>query len=314
MPARLANRPRFRRRIVVPLILLVLTCFSTFWAGAAIAPAAYISECQRSGSLLPLRQVLLVHYKDGLIYMVAAISILFAHEMGHFLATLYHRVPSSFPYFLPMPATPFGTWGAVIRMDGSTANRLQVFDIGIAGPIAGLCVAVSVMCLGLQHLHLHLANGKGSLVLPVPLGVALLSHIIGPTPRGIFEHLALGNLEGNPLYMAGWFGFLVTGLNMMPISQLDGGHVTYCLFGRKSRLISIAVLVSVISYMVISQQFVLSVWVLIILFLGPYHPPTSDDRVRLGGLRYLLGIASLSLPVLCMPVPIIEALSLIMRA
>jgi len=314
MPARLAGRPQFRRRVLVPLILLVLTCFSTFWAGAAIVPASYISECQRSGSLLPIRQVLLTHYKDGLIYMAAAISILFAHEMGHFLATLYHRVPSSLPYFLPMPATPFGTWGAVIRMDGSTANRLQVFDIGIAGPIAGMLVAVPVMYLGLQHLHLNLHNGRGSLELPLPLGAALLSHVAGAAPRRIYEHLALGQLEGNPLFMAGWFGFLVTGLNMMPISQLDGGHVTYCLFGRKSRLISIAVLVSVISYMVIRQQFVLSVWVLIILFLGPYHPPTSNDRVRLGAVRYLLGVASLALPVLCMPVPIIEAISLIMRA
>jgi membrane-associated protease RseP (regulator of RpoE activity) len=299
---------------VLPVILLVLTCLSTFWAGAAIVPGTYLLECQRYGTLLPIRQVLWAHYQDGLIFMAAAVSIVFAHEMGHFVATLYHRVPASLPYFLPMPATPFGTMGAVIRMEGGVANRLQVFDIGIAGPIAGLLVAVPVMCIGLQHLDLQVNNGHGSLALPLPLGAALLSHLFGTKPWPPMTGFPLGHLEGNPWFMAGWFGFLITGLNMMPVSQLDGGHVAYCLFTQKSRWISRGILLSAIVYMIVRQQFELGIWVLIILFLGPYHPPTTDDRVRLGAVRYLLGLASLTLPVLCLPMPIVKMVSLIMSA
>jgi hypothetical protein len=309
----LTHRPR-RRRIVVPVILLLLTCLSTFWAGAAIVPGAYLMQCLREGSLLPVRQVVFAHYQEGLIYMAATVSILFAHEMGHFLATIYHRVPSSLPHFLPMPFTPFGTMGAVIRMEGGVADRVQVFDIGIAGPIAGLLVAVPVMCMGLQHLDLHVHNGKGSFALPLPLGAALLSHVFGTTPWKPLTSFSLGYLAGNPWFMAGWFGFTITGLNMMPVSQLDGGHVTYCLFGRTSRWISRGVLVAAIVYMIVRQQFDLGVWVLIILFLGPYHPPTSNDRVPLGKVRYALGLLSLALPVLCLPVPIIKTVSIIFRA
>jgi membrane-associated protease RseP (regulator of RpoE activity) len=106
-------------------------------------------------------------------------------------------------------------------------------------------------------------------------------------------------VPGNPFYMAGWFGMLITGLNMMPISQLDGGHVIYALFRRRSHYLARGFLVSTIAYMVISENYTWTLMVVIVTFLGADHPPTADDNVPLGRVRYLIGLASLAIPVLC---------------
>ena len=101
------------------------------------------------------RQLCVAHWQDGLVYMVCVMGILLTHEMGHFLVTLRYRVPASFPYFVPLPISPIGTMGAVIFMDSNRANRREMFDIGLAGPLAGLLVAVPVMCVGIAQLDLR---------------------------------------------------------------------------------------------------------------------------------------------------------------
>jgi membrane-associated protease RseP (regulator of RpoE activity) len=108
-------------------------------------------------------------------------------------------------------------------------------------------------------------------------------------------------LAGNPLFVAGWVGFLITGLNMLPISQLDGGHVIYCLFGRRSRWIARGMLVGAMIFIVVAKAYAWALMVLIILFIGPDHPPTRNDHVRLGFFRVLLGLLSLAIPILCLP-------------
>ncbi len=299
-------RPMPRRRVVLPLTLFALTCLSTFWVGASLEPLQYLETSLQSDSLLPVRKVIVERYRDGLIYMAALLGILFAHEMGHFLMTVAYRVPASFPYFLPLPITPIGTLGAVISVDGRLANRKQIFDIGLAGPIAGLIVAVPLMFYAAAHLELAINNGKGGYALGMPIGIWLILQCVAPENIDHYDAFWLGHLQGNPLFLAGWVGFLITGLNMIPISQLDGGHVIYCLLGRRSYWVARGILLAVGFHVVwsLAARREPSPWLvmaLLVLVIGPYHPPTRDDSIPIGLWRAVLGILSLTIPILCLP-------------
>src|SRR5262245_57657652 len=159
--------------------------------------------------------------------MVCVLAILFAHEMGHFLMTLWHGVPASYPYFIPFPLSPFGTMGAVISMDGVKANRREIFDIGLAGPLAGLVVAIPIMAIGITQLDSTEPGYGIGFGLPL-LVTQWLSHL---QPTGYEGQTVVYASQMNPYFAAGWVGLMITGLNMMPVSQLDGGHVSYCLLG-----------------------------------------------------------------------------------
>jgi len=295
-------RPPVRRRVWLPIFLFLLTMASTFIAGATgWLPQAYVAF---TSDPIPLRLAILKHWDDGLIYMACLLAMLLAHEMGHFLATLYYRVPASFPYFLPLPVTPIGTLGAVIRMDNRDANRKQMFDIGIAGPLAGLVVVIPLLVVGIQRLDftqpevLPPVQAEHLYKLGLPLGLRLLMQDM--SPPGYNGETAIDITRVNPYFMAGWVGLLVTALNMMPVSQLDGGHVTYTLFGKKAHWIARAFMIITIAYMVYGGLYQLSLMIAIILLIGIDHPPTSDDTAPIGWFRYAIGIGSLVIPVLCL--------------
>jgi Zn-dependent protease len=292
------GKPPRRRRLKLPLSLFLLTCVSTFLAGVASWNPVTLMVMMWHDGLMPLRRMLMTHWQDGLLYMGAALAILLIHEMGHFVATLIHRIPASFPYFLPFPISPLGTLGAVIGMEGSRANRKEIFDIGLAGPIAGLVVAVPMFVLGLQQMDLTQYQ-FGAFQLDIPLAGRWLMQAC-QTP-GYEPGQMLWQAQLNPLLMAGWVGLFVTGLNMLPVSQLDGGHVIYTLFGRKSHWIARTFILFAIMYMLISKNFGLSVMIGLILFIGTDHPPTRDDSVPLGWFRTILGGLSLVIPLLCFP-------------
>ena len=173
-----------------------------------------------------------VNWQQGLLYMGVVLGILLMHEMGHFLMTLRHRIPASLPYFIPLPIVPFGTLGAVIGMEGSKANRRELFDMGVAGPLAGLAVTLPVLWIGIRQLG-PAAPVPGDLCFHNPL---LIQYLIAwlrpdyPTPAVLCLN------QFNAFLMAGWVGVLVTGLNMLPVSQFDGGHVAYALLGRRGRI------------------------------------------------------------------------------
>jgi membrane-associated protease RseP (regulator of RpoE activity) len=150
-------------------------------------------------------------------------------RMGHFVMTLIYRVRSTLPYFIPLPISPIGTMGAVIGMDGASADRKQIFDIGLAGPLAGLIVAIPICWIGAGQLDLT-PDAAAEHKLRLPLAMRLMVDHLQP---GAYNHqLGIPFAQLNAYFMAGWVGMLVTGLNMVPVSQLDGGHVTYALFGR----------------------------------------------------------------------------------
>ncbi len=291
------------RRYRVPTILFLLTCLSTFWVGiTAWQPIDTLLIAYENGNLMNVRQSVLAHWGQGLIYMSSVLAILVLHELGHFIATIIYRIPATAPIFLPFPFNPIGTLGAVIGMQGKDANRRQIFDIGIAGPLAGLVVAIPISILGVSQLDLSVA-GQGGLGFKVPL---LMDWMIRWFEIAGYENNTIWLNQLNPYFSAAWVGFLVTGLNMMPVGQLDGGHVMYTLFGQRAHWIAKAAIVLAIAFMVYYQHFVLVVMVLLLLIIGTEHPPTQDDTVEIGWFRWCLGLASLTIPFLCFPPMIFE--------
>jgi membrane-associated protease RseP (regulator of RpoE activity) len=231
----------------------------------------------------------------GLRLATAVMSILLAHEMGHYLACRYYRVEATLPFFLPAPIiNPLvGTFGAVIRIKSPFPHRRALFDIGIAGPLAGFAVCLPVLWLGLLEAQV-VPNDPASfgLTLGQPLLFRLAARVVlGSVPSG--STLLIG-----PLGMAAWFGLLITALNLVPIGQLDGGHVAYALFGRHAERLSRAVWwVCVGSIIVIGPSFIL--WTILVRVLGLRHPPTLDDGAALGRTRVAVAALGLAVFVLC---------------
>lgn len=244
---------------------------------------------------------LIDNWWQGLVYMAAVMAILLAHEMGHFLQAVRYRIPASLPFFIPMPISPIGTMGAVIGMRGSQADRKQLFDIGLTGPLAGLLVALPLAWIGIRTAQPVPINADGYFGSPL-LFTLLVGWLRPDDPAG----LALVH-SSNPLLMASWVGMLVTGLNMLPIGQLDGGHVAYALLGRRAHWLARAMVATALVFIVAEQQYAWSLMLALVIVLGTSHPQTADDHVALGRWRTLLGAASLAIPVFCLtPFPYYE--------
>ena len=306
------SHPGRGRHVVLPALLFAATCLSTFWTGAAdwkpvghlalleTAIAGFFENLQQGSPMAALRQAAAVaqlNFSQGLIYMAAVLGILLTHEMGHFLFARRNRIPASLPYFIPVPVIPFGTMGAVISMEGSAANRREMFDMGIAGPLAGLAVTLPITLLGIWQLPAVPAAGD-SFVFHNPLLFQYLIQYLRPdypTPEAF--HLG----QFNPFLMAGWMGMLVTGLNMLPISQLDGGHVAFALLGRRSHVLARALLIAAILFVLAKEQYGWVIMIVVVTLLGTDHPPTADDHCELGRTRRIIGWLSLAIPILCFP-------------
>lgn len=234
------------------------------------------------------------HWQRGLLYMAAVMTVLTAHEAGHFIAARIHGIPATLPFFIPVPVLLTGTLGAVIGMEGSRANRRQLFDIALAGPLAGLVVAVPALVAGI-------ATGSGSVDNPFalpPLARWLLAAVRPDLPAG-------GTIAPNALFMAGWVGLLVTGLNMIPISQLDGGHIAYAVFGRRGNWLARGMLLAAIAAIVCLRQDNWIAMVVVVTLLGVDHPPIRDEIRPLGPLRTVVGILAFLIPLVTfMPEPL----------
>ncbi|UQA62097.1 site-2 protease family protein [Polyangium aurulentum] len=245
---------------------------------------------------------------------VPLLAILLTHEFGHYFAARYHGVPASLPYFIPFPViNPVGTMGAVIAMPERIRSRNALLDIGAAGPLAGLVVAIPVLVIGLMGSKVGPMPEHGALEGQSILYIALKRIVLGPIPEGWDVNL-------NATAMAGWAGLLVTMLNLLPVSQLDGGHIAYALFGPKqnrfARLLHFALLVPVfVNFCRFVPQAILThgdvemalgnsvswlPWfgILFVLkrFAGENHPPT--DPGELSPVRKAVAVFSLVLFVL----------------
>lgn len=280
-----------RRRTLVPIVLFLLTCASTFWAGATHWRLGGI------GGYGTIFSAIHENLWNGLIYMACVLAILFAHEMGHFIATVIHRIPASLPFFIPFPISPIGTMGAVIAMDGRRADRREVFDIGISGPIAGLVLAIPILIYGVWQLDFQRAYFGPAYDSPLLVDILVaVIHGDASSYRGSITQSQL-----NPFYMAGWVGLLITGVNMMPVSQLDGGHVIYTLFGKSALWVARGFIFVAILFVVFGGALNWLFMLILVILMGTDHPPTRNDNISLGTFRTVIGFGSLAIPVLCFP-------------
>jgi len=276
---------RSNRRVA--LVLFLATCFSVFMAG--MVPGKGIAALYgRDASDPPLPPVLEL-LASGLTYFGAVMTILIAHEMGHYLQARRYRVPATLPYFIPFPITPFGTMGAVIVQGAGVANRKSLFDIAVSGPLAGLVFALPITMLGIWQARVgDSAPPPGEPIYGMPLIFEWLVHWIrGPLPEGAW-------LADNPWLFAGWVGIFITALNLVPIGQLDGGHILYTLIGRRAHRVALGLLFAAAAFMILTGQISYALMVVLLFVAGPRHPPTADDNVPLGAGRTALGWLTLA--------------------
>jgi membrane-associated protease RseP (regulator of RpoE activity) len=294
-PQRFEPPPRRSWRHVV---LFLLTVFTTTLVGGSHY-AAFANNFGAGG--IDLSSLSL--YVNGLWYSASILAILGAHEFGHYYACRYYGVDASLPYFLPAPLPLTGTLGAFIRIRQMIPGKRELFDIGIAGPIAGFLVAVPVLLLGmnLSRVVALPPAADGIVELGEPLlfqGAAWL--VFGSIPDGY-------SINMHPMGFAAWFGLLATALNLFPIGQLDGGHISYAVLGRKSTFVTLATVGCLIGLSFMSASWI--VWtvltVAMLLAFGPRHPRTFDEDVPLDRTRILLAAFAAAMFVLCFtPAPI----------
>ena len=293
MPPR---RRKFQSRLWLHGLLLLLTLVTTTAVGA-LHYLSFVSEF--SPNPPPFRWDLLI---QGFWYSGTLIAILGAHEMGHYAFCRRYDVDATLPYFLPMPFLLTGTLGAVIKIREAFPTRKVLFDIGVAGPIAGFVVLVPALFYGMTISNVVPAPTEGGvLFLGEPLLFRFAAHLVfGPVPDGF-------TLNMHPMVFAAWFGMLATALNLLPFGQLDGGHITYATLGRWSTPISIVTVAAAIGMTFISPSWlVMTITLLVMLFmLGPRHPRVIYEYESLGSGRNLIAVLALIMFILCFtPVPI----------
>lgn len=227
---------------------------------------------------------------EGLPFSLTLLGILLAHELGHYLACVRYRVDATLPYFLPAP-TPIGTLGAFIRIRSPIYSKRVLFDIGIAGPIAGFVVLLPVLAIGLalSKVHPGIAD-RGDMVLGTPPVLWMLEQFI-------FPGVPASDIYLHPVARAAWVGVFATALNLLPIGQLDGGHILYSLVGDKHKLVSRVLLAALVPCGLFGWHGWL-IWAGVLFFFGMRHPAIYDparldsERRRLGWLALVVFLLS----------------------
>ena len=272
---------------------------------ATILTTTFIGSCHHQGFVSgfdPSTDAPFVLW-HGLWYSLTVLTILGVHELGHYYACRHYRVDASLPYFLPAPFL-IGTLGAFIRIRQPIATKRVLFDIGVAGPIAGFVVAVPALFLGVglsRILPLPDALGEGGLFLGEPLLFRLAAWTIwGAVPEGYMLNL-------HPMGFAAWVGLLATALNLFPIGQLDGGHISYAIFGARSTLVTVASAAVLFALAFHSPSWIAWAVLMVVMLVafGPRHPRTLDHHIPLDRTRTLIAVCALVIFVLCFtPAPI----------
>jgi len=317
----------------VNIILFILTFFSALLVGVNVPPELVPTD----GSIPFL--YMLRNIFTGWPFALSMMGILFAHEMGHYIACRYYKVPATLPFFIPAPfISPFGTLGAFIAMRGIPKNKRILFDVGIAGPLAGLVIAVPVLLYGLSISPLSPVASTGSGVLegnslfylfskylvfgkllPDPVSMNGLSPFIYWLQYFFSGHpIPIGGLDVtlDSVAWAGWGGLLVTALNLVPVGTLDGGHVVYGLFGEKARkifpvaigvLLAFSVLPVLLTFSPAAFNFSWLLWVFILFWLGNVRSQPLDDITPLDMKRRVLGFIVLIIFILIFtPIPLVS--------
>lgn len=270
------------RKIKTNIILFVLTLLSTTVAGAFLA------------GVNPLKEPYRVYY--GFMFSIPLMSILVVHELGHYVAARVHRVNVTPPYFIPAPSI-IGTFGAFIKIKSPLPDRNALVDIGAAGPLAGIAVAVPVLIIGLIFSEARAVVQLTGISLGTSILFDLLTRVIhGGIPEGF-------DIVLHPVAFAGWIGMLVTALNLLPVGQLDGGHIAYALFGQRYSGVSRVFPLFLIPMGLLWQGWI--IWAILLIILGTGHPPPMDVETELTPGRKIAGYVSLVIFIICFtPVPV----------
>lgn len=298
------QRPPAPERRGIHVLLFALTIFTTLLTGAE-HQIRFLSDKPLDPVLLFAGIVAHPRYLlYGLPFSFTLMSILFAHEMGHYLACRYYKVPATLPYFIPMPIGPLGTFGAFIKIKAWITRKKVLFDIGIAGPIAGFALAVPAVFVGIlwgKEVDVSVWAGKGVMVMSwgEPLLYTAVEWMLG---------VSNGNWVPHPIGFAALFGFFATALNLLPLGQLDGGHIIYSVLGRHTRYVVRLFLAVTLGMGVLwPGWFLISIMVSV---MGLDHPPTRDEDAPIGRGRIILFLFAILIFALCfVPVPVsIESL------
>jgi membrane-associated protease RseP (regulator of RpoE activity) len=302
-----------RQRLWLNALLFVLTVLATLFVGAF-----WSDQVPPEADLMWI----LTHLWIGWPFGLSLMAILTGHELGHYFAGRYYKVPVSLPFFIPMPLPPLGTMGAFIVMKGQSLNRRQMMTVGAAGPLVGFALAVPILILGLSLstvepmvgpepemmvflegnslLYLFLKFAVFGQVLPgsgaPPTTLAALGEV-GSALLGTFPVDSGYDVFIHPVALAGWAGLLVTAFNLLPVGQLDGGHVLYSLIGQHAQkltwpIIGLLVLLGILFW----QGWFL--WAALIFFFGQSHPDPLDDVTRLDPPRKVVAVVVLLIFVL----------------
>ena len=301
--------------------LFIATVISTMVMGAENVGTSFF-EILKDPSLILL----------GWQYSFALLLILTCHEFGHYFAAKYHRIDVTLPYYIPLPlfglGLHFGTMGAVIRLKSPIPSRRALLDVAVAGPIAGFIVSLFFLAYGFNQLpapegiqqyvdkiHAPILENtpqvEGEDAAPmvyIELGKSLLFYYF--TDFFSNGRLPMSEAYHFPFIFAGWIGLLITAINLLPIGQLDGGHVSYALFGSKAKYISYLAFSSIgiySAFLIWKYGGLGAMWVLLmglLLFIGLRHPPTMDDADQLGPIRIFLGWLCIAIFIVCfIPMP-----------
>jgi len=275
-----------KQRTWLNILLFVITVVSSFFVGLTWSVNYVYADKIVNNSIgtVGLRDFLDPDVLAlSIMYAVVLIGILLAHEMGHYLTCRWYRIDATLPYFIPFPPpSPIGTMGAFIKIRSPITRKQQLFDVGVAGPLAGFILALPALVYGLSLSKAvpHIPQ-EGSIIFGEPLLFKLLGDIFF---RGAPENF---DLILHPVAFAGWVGALVTALNLFPIGQLDGGHIVYAVFGKKSRKFAKPVLGA---FLLMGVFFWIGwfVWAILIGFIGLKHPRIWDEDISISeGRRWI---------------------------
>ena len=296
---------KFQDRGWLHLTLFVLTLASTTLIGADHY-ASFLSDFLRQPVTLGVPALLL----RGVWYSGTILLILGAHELGHYFACRYYQVDASLPFFIPMPVVLTGTLGAFIKIREPIPTKRMLFDIGIAGPLAGFLFAVPALFIGVGLSPVvRVPDGLAGYSLGEPLLFQAAAWLIwGAVPDGY-------SLNMHPMAFAAWFGLLATALNLFPVGQLDGGHISYAVLGRRSTAVTWGSICAAIGLTVFSTSWLVWTFLLVAmtLVMGPRHPRTIDEDIPLDRPRVWLAGVALVIFVLCFTANPIEPTELLGR-
>jgi membrane-associated protease RseP (regulator of RpoE activity) len=285
LPSSSLNAPAHRSRVTLHIILFLATVATTLWVGGL----------QQGVNLLTNPGQIVVAAP----YAITLLGILGIHELGHYFVARWHGVDVTLPYFIPVPMG-LGTFGAFVQMKSAMRSRRIIFDIGVAGPLAGLVVAVIALYYGLRQSGPIAGTG---MVHGAMAGSSLLLGFINKISTD--APLGAGVMSLSPVALAGWIGLLVTALNLLPVGQLDGGHIAYALFGRRyAWTISGVVIVLMIALGLFVWPGLLTWAIIVALIAGFSHEPALDDVTPVDAKRLAIGaFAFVLLFLILLPVP-----------